>query len=107
MANPINQDLLRKLLEGKTSTEDTLTTQEEPLGSGVIPKPSSINFGPLLGSSGDLRFIGDVDDYSLNAQSAPATTPYRHRRLAQQKLLYAREELRAVTSNLRKVGKNI
>jgi hypothetical protein len=26
---------------------------------------------------------------------------------AQQKLLYAREELRAFTSNLRKVGKNI
>lgn len=93
MANPINQDLLRKLLEGKTSTEDTLTTQEEPLGSGVIPKPSSINFGPLLGSSGDLRFIGDVDDYSLNAQSAPATTPYRHRRLAQQKLLYGAKVL--------------
>jgi len=88
MADSLDQDIVRKALDGKTSTDDNLTAQEETLPSGVVPSPSKHLFGPLLGSQGDVRFFGDVDDYALFAQSVPATTPYRYRRLVQQTHVY-------------------
>lgn len=88
MADSLTDDTLRKILEGKTSTDSSLAIRDEDLRSSVIPAPSKVDFGPLLGSAGDLRFLGNLDDYALWAQSAPATTPRRHRRLAQQKLFY-------------------
>jgi hypothetical protein len=98
MANSEKQDLLLKALQGKASTSEELTVSEESLPSGLIPRATDVFFGPLLGTSGDVRFLGNVDDYSLYSQSSPTSHPQRHRRLVQQKEIYGAKVLAEGTS---------
>jgi len=85
----IKNDILKKALDGKVATDPSIKSEEEPFKSNTLPgKTVAAPIRALGWTPGDVRFVGNVTDPTLYAQSAPDDHPRRNRRLVQEQLFY-------------------